>query len=124
VNKPNNIKEFAELLSEPGKIYFMKIVDFIHEAQPEVIETLFVSQPYFYLPMYETFKFHHRPSVMLAFFKDHLNVFAAANKKYERELSAYKFTEKHTMQIYYDQPLNKEVLVSIFKESLDPKVIS
>ncbi|HBY64849.1 MAG TPA: hypothetical protein DEG42_00345 [Acholeplasmataceae bacterium] len=121
MEKPKTINEFAQLLNEQGKSYFREISALMHEAQPEVIETLFVSQPYFYLPKYETQKFHYRPSVMLAFFKDHLNIFAAANEKYEPLLTDYKFTEKHTMQIYFDQPLNREILVSIFKESLHPK---
>ena len=121
MNKPRNIKEFTQSLNEQGKTYFNEIAALMCEAQPEVVETLFVSQPYFYLPIYETIKFHYRPSVMLAFFKDHVNIFASANEKYEKILSDYKFTEKHTMQIYFDQPLIKDILVSIFRESLHPK---
>jgi len=121
MNKPRNIKEFTQSLNEQGKTYFNEIAALMREAQPEVVETLFVSQPYFYLPIYETIKFHYRPSVMLAFFKDHVNIFASANEKYEKILSDYKFTEKHTMQIYFDQPLIKDILVSVFRESLHPK---
>ena len=121
MNKPKNIKEFTQSLNEQGKTYFSEIAALMREAQPEVVETLFVSQPYFYLPIYETIKFHYRPSVMLAFYKDHVNIFASANEKYEKILSDYKFTEKHTMQIYFDQPLIKDILVSVFRESLHPK---
>ncbi len=120
MNKPKDTNEFTQSLNDKGKTYFSEIAALMREAQPEVIETLFVSQPYFYLPKYETIKFHYRPSVMLAFFKDHVNIFASANEKYESELSIYKFTEKHTMQIGYDQPLIKNILVSVFRESLCP----
>jgi hypothetical protein len=118
MQKPMNMKEFFEKLNDLGKIYFKRIQSLIYESQSEVVETLFVSQPYYYLPMYETIKPHYRPSVMLTFFKDHVNIFAHANKKFELQLREYKLTEKHTLQIFYDQPLHDALLIVLFKASL------
>jgi len=121
MEKPTTLSAFAETLSEQGKAYFAELQALLHEADPDVCGTLFVHQPYYYSPRYETVKFHQRPSVMLTFFKDHVNVFAPGNIKYEPLLSDYRFTAKHTMQIDFDQPLHKELLVSLFKDSLHPK---
>jgi len=121
MGKPANLSDYAELLSEQGKVYFTELTALIHEADPEVRATLFVHQPYFYAPRYETVKFHHRPSVMLTFFRDHVNIFALGNRKYEPQLSDYRFTEKHTMQIRYNQPLLHDLLVSLLKDSLHPE---
>ena len=118
MDKPKSIKEYVETLNEQGKVYFYKLDTLIHQAEPDVDETLFVHQPYYYLPMYETIKSHYRPSVMLTFFKDHVNIFAHANEKFKLQLHNYKMTEKHTLQIYYDQPLIEELLVVLFKTSL------
>ena len=83
-------------------------------------ETIFVSNPYYYIKQYETIKPHYRPSIMLVFFKDHVNVFAQAIKKNKTNLVQYKITDKDTLQIYYDQPLIKDVLIELFKQSLQP----
>jgi hypothetical protein len=119
MQKPNYINEYIEMLNESGKRCFHALQKLIYEAQPDVKETLFVHQPYYYLPMYETIKFHYRPSVMMTFFKDHVNIFAHANKKYESQLKIYKLTEKYTLQIRFDQQLQNDLLILIFRESLN-----
>jgi len=91
----------------------------ILQVYPEVLEVLFARQPYFYLPEHETIKFHHRPSIMLSFFGDHVNVFTLANRFYEEQLSNIKFTEKHTMQIRVDQHLDQETLKCLFRDGLE-----
>jgi len=121
MEKTSNLTEYSESLSEQGRAFFHELEALIYEADPDVIGTLFVHEPYFYASRYETVKFHHRPSVMLTFFKDHVNVFAQGNRKYEPQLSDYRFTEKHNMQIYFDQPLHRDLLVSLFKDSLHPE---
>jgi len=121
MEKPTNLSEYSETLSEQGRRYFNELTAILHEAEPEVRGTLFVHQPYFYAPRYETVKFHYRPSVMMTFFRDHVNVFAQGNRKYEPQLSDYRFTEKHNMQIYFDQPLHRDLLVMLFKDSLHPE---
>lgn len=118
MDKPKSIKEYVEILNERGKVYFYKLDMLIHQAEPDVDETLFVHQPYYYLPMYEAIKSHYRPSVMLTFFKDHVNIFAHANIKFELQLREYKLTEKYTLQINYDQPLHDALLIALFKASL------
>jgi hypothetical protein len=121
MKKPTHIEEYIHALSEQSQSLFNELNSLIHQADPNVCVTLFVHQPYFYLPMYETIKFHYRPSIMLTFYKDHVNIFAHANKKYESQLHSYKLTEKYTLQISFNQPLLKDVLIRIFKESLHPQ---
>ncbi len=56
---------------------------------------------------------------MLAFFKDHVNIFTSKNKDYRHLLSMYQFTEKHTLQIYFDQKLMDETLKHLFVDALE-----
>lgn len=118
MGKPVDLKEFYEKLNIDGKLFYDQIELLIYKAQPDVCKMLFVSNPYFYLKKHEAIKPHHRPSIMLVFYKDHVNIFAEANKQYESALKSYKLTDKHTLQIYYDQPLLEDILVSVFKDSL------
>lgn len=118
MEKPVNINEYYVSLNEQEKSFFSALRNIIHQAHPNVCETLFVHQPYFYLPIYETVKFHYRPSVMMTFFRDHVNIFATGNIKYKSQLPMYKFTEKHTLQIYFNQPIQNDILVELFRKSL------
>jgi hypothetical protein len=120
MGKPVDLKEFYEKLSIEGKLLYDQLEMLIDKAQPDVCKMLFVSNPYFYLKKHEAIKPHHRPSIMLVFYKDHVNIFAEANQKYESALNSYKLTDKYTLQISYDQLLLEDVLVSIFKDSLKP----
>jgi hypothetical protein len=120
MEKPKTIQEFEDQLSPIQKQYWTAIRALIWNAQPEANETLFANQPYYSLPKYQAINFHRRPSIMLALFKDHVNVFAAENRNFRDRLPGYRFTEKHTMQIWFDQELQNELLTELFRRSLDP----
>jgi len=90
----------------------------IQRSHPDVLEILFVRQPYFYLAIHEHISFHRRPSIMLSFFGDHVNVFALPNKVYKDQLQDYGFTDKNTMQIKLNQTLNEDVLCRLFSDAL------
>lgn len=118
MSKPTTIDAYVDMLNEEGKVYFTQLKHLILKAYPYICEMLFVSNPYFYLSKHEHIKYHYRPSIMLVFYKDHVNLFSTANQKYADKLSGYKMTDKYTLQIYFNQSLDEELLISLFKDSL------
>ncbi len=114
----NQIETYIDALSAQQKDYYYRLKTLIESVYPEVRVYLFAKQPYFYLTEHESINFHRRPSIMMAFFKDHVNIFSTANSAYQNQLPNYKFTEKHTLQIYFDQTLEEKVLKELFKSSL------
>jgi len=121
MNKPTNLKEYYNNLNELGKVMYNQIRSLIYQENPKVCETLFVSNPYYYLKQYEEIKPHYRPSIMLVFYKDHVNIFAHAVKGYKSRLEIYKVTDKETLQIYYDKPLLNDILIELFEKSMQPQ---
>jgi hypothetical protein len=120
MNKPKNLEEHYNSLNDTGKRMYDQLNALINQSQSNVIETLFVSNPYFYLKQYEHMKPHFRPSIVLVFYKDHVNIFALGVKALRKELNMYKISDKDTLQIYYDQLLLNDVCISLFKNSLEP----
>ena len=120
MDKSTAIETYKATLNPIEKTYFERLKSLIEAVYPEVMLVLFANQPYFYLREHETIKFHHRPSIMMAFFRDHVNLFSTANKDFIEQLSMYEMTKKHTLQIYLNQPLEEDVLEALFKESLKP----
>jgi hypothetical protein len=120
MNKQLDLNQYYDSLHDAGKIMYDKLKSFIYQDSDNVCEMLFVSNPYFYVKEYEHIKPHYRPSVILVFYKDHVNIFAHAVKDYKSELNIYKITDKNTLQIYYDKPLLNEILIKVFKQSLQP----
>ena len=120
MNKPKNLEEHYNSLNDTGKRMYDELKALINQSQSNVIETLFVSNPYFYLKQYEDMKPHYRPSIVLVFYKDHVNIFALGVKALRKELNMYKISDKDTLQIYYDQLLLNDVCISLFKNSLEP----
>lgn len=118
MSEPTKLDNFQKALNSDQNKMFNSIRKLIHQAYPNVQETIFVKQPYFYLSEYESINFHKRPSIMMSFFGDHVNIFAQANKRYEKVLKNHHFTEKHNMQIRLGQSLEEELLLSLFKDSL------
>jgi|GEM_PF-2833312 len=112
------IEVYQKTLSEPQRLMFDALRDLLHQIFPHICETIFVKQPYFYLKEYENIKFHHRPSIMMSFFGDHVNIFATSNVQYKDQLKEYHFTDKNTMQIRLNQSLNESVLKALFNDSL------
>jgi hypothetical protein len=122
MNKQLDLNQYYDSLHDAGKIMYDQLKSFIYQDSDNVCEMLFVSNPYFYVKEYEHIKPHYRPSVILVFYKDHVNIFAHAVKDYKSELNIYKITDKNTLQIYYDKPLLNEILINVFKQSLQPLV--
>lgn len=120
MNKPTNLNKFYNNLNAFGQVVYSQIRSLIHQADQDVCETLFVSNPYFYLKDYEEIKPHHRPSIMLVFYHDHVNIFAHAIKQFKSKLEIYKVTDKETLQIYYEKPLLNHVLIELFRRSMQP----
>ncbi len=116
--KYSNLEEYINTFNEQGLNYYNKIKEIISDIDLDIKERLFAGQVAFYVE--ETLKstFHSSPVIVLAFFKDHVNIFASANKKHSKNLNNYKFTKKGTMQIHYNKELNKEVLETLFIDSL------
>ena len=113
------IDEYLLTMTSAQKNMFDVLDKMIKESYPDVCLSLFARQPFFYLKKFETVKPHYRPSVMLAFFKDHVNIFTSKNKDYRHFLSMYQFTEKHTLHIYFDQKLMDETLKQLFIDALE-----
>jgi uncharacterized protein YdhG (YjbR/CyaY superfamily) len=90
----------------------------INEAVPEAIEMIFVSHPAFYIPVPGVTSYHKMPMVMMLFFADHVNIFAAANAQFRPRLSAYKMTAKHTLQVAFDKPIDVDLFRALFQASL------
>jgi hypothetical protein len=118
MNKPKNLEEHYNSLNDTGKRMYDQLKALINQSQPNVIETMFVSNPYFYLKQYEHMKPHYRPSIILVFYKDHVNIFAEANTTYKSQLDIYTFTDKNTLKIYYNQLLLNAALIELFNKSL------
>jgi hypothetical protein len=118
MTKPKNLDEHYNNLNDKGKWMYDQLKALIYQSQSNVIETLFVSNPYFYLKQNEHMKPHYRPSIILVFYKDHVNIFAEANSKYKSQLDMYRFTDKNTLQIYYNQPLLNDTLIELFEKSI------
>jgi len=113
-----NLETYLSTLNPNQRAMHDSIKGLIQSVYPEIQEVLFARQPYFYLAQYENVKFHERPSIMLSFFGDHVNVFATSNRYYQDQLKEYVFTEKHTMQIRLDQTLKADILKQVFREAL------
>lgn len=112
------LTEYLNQLNVDQKRIHDHLKSLIVRVYPDIQETLFAKQPYFYLTKHENIKFHHRPSIMLSFFGDHVNVFSLANQAYREDLPDYGFTDKNTMQIKLSQDLNEEVLSRLFRDAL------
>lgn len=112
------IEEYIQSLSEVEQSFYFKLKSLIESVYPDINIVLFAKQPYFYLEKHASINFHRRPSIMMAFFKDHVNIFSTANESFEKMLPMYKFTEKHTLQLYFNQVLQVNELKDLFYESL------
>lgn len=119
------MKEIKDLSTYVGqlnpaaqKVYY-QLKSMISTIGQDVCETIFVSHPYYYLEKNDTIKPHYRPSLMIFYFKDHVNVFSTKVKDFQKDLSIYKITPKYTLQIYYDQYISEEVLLPFFKTSIE-----
>lgn len=118
--KPATIDEYVSQLNETGQAMYHRMKSLIKRANSDVCETLFVSNPYYFLSEHGHIKPHYRPSILLFYFKDHVNVFAHGVKRYESRLGMYKVSDKKTLRIDYSLPLAEDVLIELMRVSLDP----
>ncbi len=116
--KPQSIDQYIQALNPIQQQYAISLRRMVHEAVPTVHEMIFVSVPAYYIPIEGETSFHKMPMIMMIFFPDHVNLFAGGNSFYQNELSIYKMTKKHTLQIYYQIPLLEDVLKKVFEKSL------
>ena len=117
----SSLQMYIEHLNPLQQKAYFELEGMLKSIDPEICAILFVKQPYFYVSKYSSIKPHHRPSVMLSFFNDHVNIFALAIRNYQMELSSYKVTPKHTLQLTLTQEFPHAVLLKIFRESLHPQ---
>lgn len=116
--KFNTLDEYLATLNAQSIHYYNALKDIFIHLDMDVKERLFAGQLAFYIEANLKATFHASPVVIIAFFKDHLNVFASGNLTYKSQLTDYSFTEKGTMKIPYDTPLNYHVLSKLFYDSL------
>ena len=111
------LEDYLHTLNDQAIASYMSIKNIVFEID-DVKERLFAGQVAFYIEKHLKKTFHSSPVIVLSFFDDHVNVFASENMRYKDILTKYKFTEKGTMQIHYDLPLETPVLKELFRASL------
>ncbi|MCV2232847.1 hypothetical protein [Paracholeplasma manati] len=113
-----NYETFIHTLSDLQIGCLQHLKTLITEEFPEVKWTLLSNQPYFYLEQFEHINLHRRPSIVMAFYQDHVNIFTMSNLNHKANLSMYTFTSKNTLQIFYDQVIEEQPLKILFKDAL------
>ena len=116
--KYRNLEEYVNTFTQDALKYYNEFVSIMDDLDLDVKVRLFAGQVAFFVEENLGRTFHSSPVVVMAFYKDHVNVFALANLKYEDKLPENKFTVKGTMQISYKTALNKEILSRLFNDSL------
>lgn len=116
--KFNSLNEYIDTFNESALKTFEEILSIIDLVELDVKKRLFGGQVAFYVDENLNHTFHSSPVIVMSFLKDHVNIFANANKDYMEKLKTYKFTDKGTMQIKYTSKLVKEILLCLFKDSL------
>jgi len=116
--KYNTLQEYLQTFTSEATIVYNQLKKIIRNVDFDVKERLFAGQVAFYVEENMRSTFHSSPVIVIAFFKDHVNIFASANVTYKKHLTDYKFTDKDTMQIYYDKELNSPILTNLFNDSL------
>lgn len=113
----SSLEEYLDSLSNEAIAYYKKVKSVINGIPLPIKERLFAGQVAFYLEEHLQRTFHRSPVIMMAFYKDHVNIFASANTTYKKRLPQYKFTSKDTLQLYFDKPIDP-ILHQLFADSL------
>jgi hypothetical protein len=116
--KYQTINDYLDTLNNDALNVYHDMKKCILSLDESIKERLFAGQIAFYIEQNLKRTFHESPVVILTFFKDHVNVFASKNMEYKEQLKNYKFTNKGTMQIYYNMVLEEELLSELFIKSL------
>lgn len=90
--------------------YFIDLRKLIIQSVPcEIEEKLWAKLPSFYVG--EKF-------IRIIPFKDHINIEAGAILEHKQQLEQFKITPKGMLQIYLNQEMPDNVLITIFNETL------
>lgn len=90
--------------------YFIDLRKLIIQSVPcEIEEKLWAKLPSFYVG--EKF-------IRIIPFKDHINIEARAILEHKQQLEQFKITPKGMLQIYLNQDMPDNVLITIFNETL------
>lgn len=116
--KFQTLEAYLDSLNDQATKYYKTFLDIMNDIGDHVKVRLFAGQVAFYIEENLTRTFHSSPVVVMAFFKDHVNILASGNVKYKDQLHDYSFTEKATMQIYFDQAIERVILKGLFIDSL------
>ena len=116
--KYQTLAEYIATFSPDALRCYHDIKSIVMNSEEDVQERLFAGQVAFYVEATLKHTFHSSPVIVMAFFATHVNVFALANVTFKEQLPLYKFTDKGTMQIPYNVPLNKAILQDLFAASL------
>lgn len=105
-----NIQDYVEKYSKEIQTLFYEIHELIIKSVPcKIEEKLWAKLPSFYVG--EKF-------IRIIPFKDHINIEAGAIIKYKHQLEQFKITPKGMLQIYLNQGIPSNVLITIFNETL------
>ena len=116
--KYKTLEEYIDTFNEQAVECYNELLSIIQLMELDVKQRLFAGQVAFYLDETLQRTFHSSPVIVMSFYSDHVNIFASANIKYKNQLAEYKFTNKGTMQIYYNKRINSPILSKLFTESL------
>lgn len=107
----DEIRIYLESYDEATQERFLAIHRLICESTEAPIESrLWAKLPSFYVG--EKF-------VRIIPFKDHINIEASALSEHRDELKIFKFTPKGMLQLYNGDPILIDVLMTVFRESLE-----
>lgn len=116
--KYDSLEEYIETFKTEAKNCYIDLGNIIKNIKLDIKEKLFAGQVAYYVEDTLRSTFHSSPVIVMSFFKDHVNIFANANERYQSQLSTHKFTKKNTLQIFYGNAIDSNILTNLFKDSL------
>ena len=115
--KYDTLQEYLMTLNQDAIKMYETLKKLIISLDDRIQERLFAGQVAFYNESTLKHSFHASPVIVMAFQKDHVNIFAQAIETYQAKLSMYQLTKKFTLQLAYTDPIH-EILHTVFLESL------
>lgn len=115
--KFDTLQEYLLTLNQDAIKMYETLKKLIMSLDDRIQERLFAGQVAFYNESTLKHSFHASPVIIMAFQKDHVNIFAQAIETYQAKLSMYQLTKKFTLQLAYKDSIH-EILNTVFLESL------
>jgi hypothetical protein len=104
------IQEIIKKYSEEIQELYIEVRKLIMQSVPcDIEEKLWAKLPSYY---------NGDNCIRIIPFKDHINIEATVIMKYKYQLEQFKITPKGMLQIYLNQDIPSDVLITIFKETL------